>query len=219
MKRSRAARVGLVGLGLALAAVAGAATVTLTTVKDNTLYESATGSLSNGAGSYFFAGKTRNGLIRRGVIAFDVAGNIPAGSTVTGVVLTLNVSKTKNNTAETVELRRLLASWGEGTSNALNEEGEGAPATPGDATWIHRFYNTTLWASAGGDFAGAASAAASVAGTGSYVWSSAPMVSDVQAWLNNPAGNFGWIVLGFLTRHPVSPVGDPAYETSVRFHG
>jgi len=32
-------------------------------------------------------------------------------------------------------------------------------------------------------------------------------------------GLFGWIVLGFLTRHPVSPVGDPAYETSVRFHG
>jgi len=32
-------------------------------------------------------------------------------------------------------------------------------------------------------------------------------------------GLFGWCVLGFLGRHPVAPVGDPAYESSVRFHG
>lgn len=32
-------------------------------------------------------------------------------------------------------------------------------------------------------------------------------------------GLFGWCVLGFLGRHPVAPHGDPAYESSVRFHG
>ena len=32
-------------------------------------------------------------------------------------------------------------------------------------------------------------------------------------------GLFGWIVSGFLSRHPVAPVGDPSYEPSVRFHG
>jgi hypothetical protein len=32
-------------------------------------------------------------------------------------------------------------------------------------------------------------------------------------------GLFGWCVLGFLGRHPVAPLGDPAYESSVRFHG
>jgi FtsP/CotA-like multicopper oxidase with cupredoxin domain len=186
----------LVGLGLTLASAAAAATVTIPAVKDNTLYESATGSLSNGAGSYFFAGSTRTGSIRRGLIAFDVAGNIPAGSTITGVVLTLHLSKAKHNTGETVELRPVLASWGEGTSDAADEEGAGAPATAGDATWIHRFYNTVFWTSAGGDFAGLASAATSVAGTGNYSWSSAQMIVDVQSWLNNPSGNFGWIVLG-----------------------
>jgi FtsP/CotA-like multicopper oxidase with cupredoxin domain len=186
----------LTAASVLLAGAAGAATVTLTTSKDNTLYESATGSLSNGAGSYFFAGQTRNGLIRRGVIAFDVSGNIPAGSTITGVVLTLHVSRTKHNTADTVELHRLLTSWGEGTSNAADEEGTGAPAAAGDATWVHRFYDTTFWTSAGGDFAVAASAAAPVSGTGNYAWTSAQMVADVQSWLSNPAGNFGWIVLG-----------------------
>jgi hypothetical protein len=32
-------------------------------------------------------------------------------------------------------------------------------------------------------------------------------------------GLFGWCVLGFLGRHPVAPQGDPAFESSVRFHG
>jgi hypothetical protein len=32
-------------------------------------------------------------------------------------------------------------------------------------------------------------------------------------------GLFGWMVLGFLGRHPVAPHGDPFYDSSVRFHG
>ena len=46
-------------------------------------------------------------------------------------------------------MRRALADWGEGTSFGL---GAGSPATPGDATWLHTFYNTDLWTNAGGDF-------------------------------------------------------------------
>ena len=181
---------------MALARPAAAATVTLATSKDNTLYQSATGTESNGAGSYFFVGRTDAAQIRRGVIAFDVAGSIPAGSTITGVMLTLNLSRTRDGTSRTVELRRLLADWGEGTSNAETQEGSGAPATTGDATWIHRFYNTDFWASMGGDFSGTLSATNLVGGTGNYTWSSAQMVADVQSWLDNPSANFGWIVLG-----------------------
>jgi hypothetical protein len=32
-------------------------------------------------------------------------------------------------------------------------------------------------------------------------------------------GLFGLVVMNFLSRHPVAPAGDPAYEMSVRFHG
>jgi hypothetical protein len=32
-------------------------------------------------------------------------------------------------------------------------------------------------------------------------------------------GLFGWVVLGFLSRHPVAAHGDPFFEKSVRFHG
>ena len=58
--------------------------VQLAPSKDNTLYEDASGNISNGAGDYLFAGTTAtaaSGAIRRGVIAFDIAGSIPAGPT------------------------------------------------------------------------------------------------------------------------------------------
>jgi hypothetical protein len=41
-------------------------TITLGASKDNTLYQSTTGNISNGAGSYFIAGETNGSLIRRG---------------------------------------------------------------------------------------------------------------------------------------------------------
>jgi len=96
-----------------------AAIIVINPSKDNTLYEygPAEGDHSNGAGFHFFAGENAMGELRRGVLAFDVAGAIPAGSTITAVSLTMNMSMTPAG-AETVELRKLLADWGEGTSHA-----------------------------------------------------------------------------------------------------
>jgi hypothetical protein len=172
--------------------------VTLQASKDNTLYESSTGSLSNGAGEYFFAGRTDTGAIRRGVIAFDVAAAIPAGVVITRVDLTLNMSRTIAG-LQPVSLHRLLADWGEGTSNATAQEGMGAQATTGDATWLHRFYNTIFWSNPGaaGDFVTTASTTVQVGATGTYTFlSTAAMVADAQAWLDDPASNFGWILIG-----------------------
>jgi hypothetical protein len=112
----------------------------------------------------------------------------------------MNMSRTNLTTAQTVELRKLLADWGEGTSNAGQQEGEGIAATTNDATWRHRFYNATLWAAQGGDFSATVSASQSVTGTGAYTWGSAQMVADVQGWLNSPSSNFGWLVRGNETR-------------------
>jgi hypothetical protein len=102
-------------------------------------------------------------------------------------------------------LHRVLADWGEGASAALGEEGMGAAAAPGDATWLHRFFDGTFWATPGGDFAATASATRSVGGIASYVWGSAsPMVADVQGWLDSPQTNFGWIVIGNESTSPTS---------------
>uniref|UniRef100_UPI0035B4BD31 DNRLRE domain-containing protein n=1 Tax=Promineifilum sp. TaxID=2664178 RepID=UPI0035B4BD31 len=107
-------------------------TVTLAPLKDNTLYESATGALSNGAGQYLFAGQTANDLTRRAALAFDLSG-LPAGATVTAATLTLSMSKTIAGETP-VTLHALQKAWGEGASDALGEEGAGAAALTGDAT-------------------------------------------------------------------------------------
>jgi hypothetical protein len=186
-----------IALGCNVASSVSAAIINIVPSKDNTLYEydPAEGDHSNGAGFHFFAGENGMGELRRGVLAFDIPGTIPAGSTITAVSLTMNMSMTPAG-ALTVELHKLLADWGEGTSHAPMGEGDGALATPNDATWRHRFFDSVFWTTQGGDFLATVRANQSVGGVGQYTWSSAQMVADVQSWLDNPSSNFGWLVLG-----------------------
>ena len=200
-----------------VASLANAAIINITPSKDNTLYQydPADGDTSNALGLHIFAGETAMGELRRGVFAFDIAGHIPAGSTILAVTLSLNMSRTALDDPRTIELHKLLADWGEGTSIAPGEEGDGAPATPNDATWRHRFFDTIFWTNQGGDFSATVSASQSVGAIGQYTWSSAQMIADVQSWLDDPGSNFGWLVLGdestfltskrFDTRESASP--------------
>jgi hypothetical protein len=171
----------------------------LNPVKDNTLYETLNGSTSNGVGDFLFIGRVGSnggGAIRRALIKFDIASSVPAGATITSANLTMHMSKT-NSGSFSAKLHRVTSDWGEGTSNANTNEGSGASSSTNDATWIHRFFNTSLWNTPGGDFSSTISASLSVNSVGSYSWgSNSQMVSDVQNWLNNPITNFGWIVIG-----------------------
>lgn len=179
-----------------LLAVPASAQITLDAAKDNTLYEDATGSLSNGVGPSLFTGNTVSNGVRRGLIAFDIAGAIPAGAIVTDVQLSLTMNMSIAGPQD-VSIHRLSADWGEGTSDAGNPGGGGASATTGDATWLHTFFDTDFWTTPGGDFNATPSATQSVDGAGAYAWGSTPeMVADVQSWLDDPAGNYGWIVIG-----------------------
>lgn len=200
-------------LALTVAVSATADTVSLSPSKDNTLFEDDQGHLSNGAGEWTFSGRTnmKTFYLRRSLLAFDVAGAVPAGSTITSAALTLRVSQNIAND-HNFDLRRVLADWGEGASNSnVDGGGGGAVAEVDDATWFFRFYSgepnlpSTDWATPGGDFSGTASATLSVGGTGDYTWgSNVQMVADVQAWLDTPANNFGWLVLGVETEAPTA---------------
>jgi len=194
-----------------------AESVVLGPVKDNTLIERDAGSTSNGAGPHFFAGRIAipPGETLRAVLAFDVAANVPAGATITGAALTLHMSKTIVG-AQEVGLYRMSGDWGEGTSSYFG--GSGAPATPGDTTWLHTFYDDQFWTMAGGDFMALSSAVIEVDGPGFYTWESTPeMAADVQAWLDDPAGNFGWILLGNEDRFPtVKRFDSREYEDETR---
>lgn len=191
-----ARRIGAIAAVTGALVAAHADVVQLTPVRDTTLYESVDGSLSNGAGAYFFAGLTPRGELRRGLMAFSVAGAIPSGATIMSVSLQLSMSRT-GTPAAIFELHRATADWGEGESDADGDEGRGAPAAFGDATWIHRSFDSVTWTNAGGDFESSASAALMIDTVGLYTWQTTPqLVADVQAWLDHPASNHGWLLRG-----------------------
>ncbi|MFO1076276.1 MAG: DNRLRE domain-containing protein [Planctomycetota bacterium] len=173
-------------------------TVTIPCSRDNSLYEDPAGALSGGAGTGVYAGVSGLGLKRRGLLYFDVAANIPSGALILGAQLTINVPQSGgglNPVPITVHGHRLLQNWGEGTSVPLGGGGSGAPSTPNDATWIHTFYSSSFWTNPGGDFAAAASF--TIVSPPIGLCSSTPtaaIANDVQAWLANPAQNFGWLL-------------------------
>ena len=165
---------------------------------DNTLYENDAGARSNGAGSAMFVGRNSQttGSIRRAVIRFDIAAAIPAGSVIDSVSLRLSNSAANVNDDE-LRLHRLLQDWGEGASIAGGGQGGGGPSTPGDATWLHTFYDASTWTMPGGDFDAALTTSAIVGGPGDADWNSTPLfVADVQSFLDQPLTNFGWIMVG-----------------------
>jgi len=194
--------------------------VSLTPARDNTLYESDQGLFSNGDGDFFFAGRTNQSdgqSIRRGLVAFDVSASIPAGSTIVSVTLTLFMSRSIAGPTD-VSVHRALADWGEGSSHAAGQEGGGANAHPGDATWLHTFYDTNFWSSPGGDFQSASSATASVDSTGFYTWTGPGLVADVQFWLDNPAQDFGWVVIGDESQSPTAKRFNARQHSSSIYH-
>lgn len=194
-------------LFVAAAGEARADLVILGAAADNTLIEDAEGDVSSGGSTGMFVGRNNqpSNSRRRGVIQFDIAGGIPAGSTINSVMLGLSLSAS-NEANATVSLHRLLADWGEGT--ATSSGGQGAAAGAGDATWLFAQYNTSPWTMAGGDFDGAVSSQTVVGGSGDYFWpSTSAMVADVQGFLDDPLMNFGWIILG----------NESAGQTSKRF--
>src|SRR5262245_49551044 len=92
-------------------------TVELVPVRDTTLIESATGELGNGTGSNLFVGRPRQprDSRRRALLAFDVAGAMPADAQIVSVTLTLTLEQTHAG-EEPISLHRVLADWGEGES-------------------------------------------------------------------------------------------------------
>ncbi len=195
IRRSRCA-VGALAAAAAAAPGLAQTSIDLEPAKDNTLYNDATGALSNGAGTRLFAGVA--GLnaeaFRRGLLAFDVAGAIPAGSVISSATLTMTVVQAADNAAVDFTLHRVEQDWGEAGSIASAGQGGGGQALDGDATWLHTFSSGSFWASPGGDFDPVADASTAVGGQGEYTWSGSGLTSAVQDWLDNPGTNFGWLL-------------------------
>jgi len=164
--------------------------------RDATLNEDPEGVFANSRGRTLFVGNTNRPEIRRTLIAFDVAGVIPAGATITEA--TLSLSMTRSQASETsIALHRVTGGWTEGLSAGLAQGGRGDIAAEGDPTWVHRTFETARWATPGGDFDATASATGTVGAQGRYEWlSNDATVADVQVWLDDPGSDHGWLLMG-----------------------
>jgi len=167
--------------------------VTIDASADNTMFSDSPHN-SNGQGPGLFAGTIATGGHRRALLKFDLSG-IPAHAPIASATLTLHMNKTVSGAAS-FKVHRLLEDWGEGASNAGDPGGGGTIASPGDATWNFAFYNTIPWSTPGGMFEATASATASVNQIGDYSWSASLLKADVQRWVDAPAENLGWILIG-----------------------
>ncbi len=181
-----------------------AATTTINPGLDNTLAEDFPDNSSGDCDS-IFSGTTDNSVSRRALLQFDIAAAIPPGSTINSVTLMMNVTRGSNHPDAVMTLHPVNLAWGEAatgvTPNGCGTRGggQGEPAVNGAATWLSSMHNQTVWGSPGGDFS-AASGTTTVNNI-TPVWDSAVagngvMVSDVQSWLDIPAANYGWILIG-----------------------
>jgi len=170
---------------------------------DTTLFEDVNGRLGNGAGQYLFIGRTwdENGvdkLLRRALIKFDLDA-IPDGSAINSASFGITIDQVPPAASSFImSVHTVTGNWGEGASNAPGAEGRGTTAQVGDATWLHRFYDSDVWNTPGGDFAPEAVANAPVSSEPqSVTFASSPqLVAAVQAWVDDPASNHGWILRG-----------------------
>lgn len=191
-----------------------AVTVTLQSVKDNTLYEGVHHSNSVGG---MFAGSNGLGQTRRGLMAFDLS-SIPSGAVINSATLTLQAifESTANFSSipptEEWSIYRLTTDWGESGTSSIGSltgsgGGGGAPHNAdndleGDATWYESFHGAssnfsgTDWVD-GGEFVAVASATSPRGSGGSAIdWSSAGLLQDVKDWVDGTEPNYGWLVKG-----------------------
>jgi hypothetical protein len=185
-------------LAVAVTACTTAAQVSSVTIqprRDAVLYEDPNGFLANGGGNYLFAGRTVGAGVRRTVIYFDIAANVPAGSQILDATLDMFVSRSVWSQSLDVTLHRVTDDWNEGPSVATGQEGGGTAAQSGDVTWLDRNRGVSTWTNPGGDYVATPSGVCSTPQTGPCRWSGAVgMTIDAQNWLAQPATNYGWLL-------------------------
>ena len=226
-------RVGIVAVGCVFfASVNYAADLAIPCVRDNTLYQGQAdggppdGERSNAKGPNLWSGKGSNGNLKRSAMFFDCSNSIPNEATITSAVLVLTLDRAQPNVGPTdITVHRLVADWGEGTSDAsfVDGGGRGTNATPGDMTFTHRFWNpgtNDLWATAGGEFVANGSAGAVAlwpqfsdgppfhpkynlrSGDGG---STATLLEDdIQKIIDGTNPDYGWMLVGDETQQPTS---------------
>ncbi len=164
--------------------------------RDTTLFQDLPSNAGGGIDG-IFSGTIRTSFLRRALLAVDLS-SIPADAVVVSARLEMVVARSGGNFGDIAYgLHHLQRAWGEGEAVIPNDPGGlGASAAPGDATWGDAFFNQESWTTPGGDFEATASATANAGQQGATaIWEGPGLTADVQAWVVNPASNFGWAII------------------------
>jgi hypothetical protein len=138
-----------------------------TTISDGTILN------ADGNAATYITGRVANGGVARALLRFSF-GDIPAGSIVNSVSLTVNVERNHFGSSPPNGLYRLLVDWSES-----------------GATWNSSGF--APWT--GGNTASTPDANAILGNPGSYTFgSTTALVATVQDWLTNSSSNFGWVL-------------------------
>ncbi len=176
--------------------------VTIPVTADTTLHEFAPDN-NVGAHIHVAAGATGpNGSMKRarGLLHFNLAGQVPSGAVINSAVLTINmIFEPFGGPDSTFGVHRMLKGWNEG----LQSGNTGSAAVDGEVTWNSRVFPATPWGAPGGaagvDFQQQASASVAVSTPTAYKFGPSPsLLADVQSWIQNPDTNFGWILISEL---------------------
>jgi hypothetical protein len=183
-------------LGLVPSGIALAETATLTAVADTALFSFNPNNNYGKLTTLPLGAISRPGQEGRVLLRFDVAAALPSNAVISSVSLRLRVTKEPGGgAAETVDLHRMLVPWVEGSKST---DPQGATATAGETSWSSRVVGGGNWAAPGGqagtDFATAVSGSVTLDNPATYTATGAGLVADVQAWLQEPANNFGWMI-------------------------
>ena len=146
-----------------------------------------------GAHNFVPVAHANNDRVNRALFQFDIAGNVPAGSTIDAATFSFEVTQQggpQGQTALDFNLHRVTTAWDEGTGAGM----QGAISGDG-ATWAMATA-TVAWNTFGGDFDSAISGAVTVNGAGMYDLSGANLVTDIQNIVDGSTTDYGFLLKG-----------------------
>lgn len=198
-----AGRLWAVAVLLAAASSASRAeTITLTPAADTTLLELRP-DYNFGAQEDLPAGTlggAANFTRSRLLLKFDLAARLPTNALIQSARLRLTVTRVPDGGGANsiFGLHRMLRAWGEGRQQGPSPGG--AKAADGEANWNFRRFPDEPWATPGGqpgiDFATEPGSSERILQHGAYEFEfGANQIAELQAWLNAPETNLGWMLL------------------------
>lgn len=173
-------------------------TISIPPVRDTTIYQTSTTS-SNGQGIFLSSHHLASSDRRNSLLAFDVPNAVPAGATIVGASVVLDVSPSDAPTLELHAIPRdLLTEWFEGPGFSVDGFIAPLPPTNLAATWTHRRWASGFpvapWSSPGGDRIDPPLVSVEVGGFGPVALSSAALLNHIRA-LHSGSTSFDGLLL------------------------